>query len=471
MISFSEDKTAPSGLKWYEKSRPLVYAAAIGLGVLVFWGVFALQSSLFIGFFDIRLMFVPTVIGATIGALLARQYLLRREISSTTSELRTASAANFTLLDSKAVLIDALEAIGEGFVLYGPDGRLVVCNSIFRSFYRYSESEAAPGAHRKILGKLDVDRKIVLLDSPGNADFYMNRREDHQAGPPESFIVQLADGRTLLVNDRQTTTGSIVSIQRDITDLKKVEHELIEALDLAESSNRVKSEFLANMSHELRTPLNAIIGFSQMINDEAFGPINEPRYKGYISDINVSGEHLLSIINDILDLSRIEAGLSKIEEQEVGLHSTVEWCLAFVQHRADKSGVELENHVDRHLKLSADLRLIRQILINLLSNSVKFTQQGGVCRISGSLEPDNHIRLTVIDSGIGMSESDIPIALERFGQLNDETIQEGTGLGLPLAKSLTELHGGTFEIRSEKGEGTSVTLDFPSSRTLEYSAR
>ena len=195
MNRFNEEIDASSPLKRKKTARLLIYSASIACGVLAFWIVYALQSAFFIGYFDARLMILPTTIGATIGALLAHQYLLRREMTSTADKLQTASAVNHSLLDSRTVLINALEAIGEGFVLYGPDGHLVVCNSMFRSFYSYSESEASPGAHRKDLGTLDLDRKTVVLDSPGKADFYINRREDIQTGPPESFVVQLADGR------------------------------------------------------------------------------------------------------------------------------------------------------------------------------------------------------------------------------------------------------------------------------------
>jgi len=230
-----------------------------------------------------------------------------------------------------------------------------------------------------------------------------------------------------------------------------------------------KSEFLANMSHELRTPLNAIIGFSQMIRSEPFGPVGEPRYTEYVADIQTSGEHLLGVINDILDLSRIEAGQSIIDEQAVDLRATMDWCLAFVKHRAAASKIDLENQLDPALTLCADPRLIRQILINLLSNSVKFTAPGGACRISGNLNPDGQIEVVVTDTGIGMSAEEIPKALERFGQINNnDTNQynEGTGLGLPLVKSLTELHGASFDLESEKGEGTSITLRFPAARTI-----
>ncbi len=371
--------------------------------------------------------------------------------------------------------MEALEAINEGFVLYGPDGCLVVCNAVFRSFYGYSEAEVAPGVYRRALGLIDLERETVVVNSV-EADYYLNRRESLVAGPPASFTVRLRDGRVLLISDRKTASGGVVSIQRDVTDLTKAEaallnaqSELIEARDFAEASNRAKSEFLANMSHELRTPLNAILGFSQLVAQEPHGPIGEPRYKDYVNDIHQSGEHLLGIINDILDISRIEAGLTQIVEEAIDLSAATDWCLDFVRPRASEVGIELSNRIGSLPELHADPRLFRQILINLLSNSVKFTPKGGACWVSGNLDDQGQIEINLTDTGIGMSEDEIPKALERFGQIENNVLTrkyEGTGLGLPLAKSLTEIHGGTFEIMSKKGEGTSVKLRFPAERTI-----
>jgi len=259
-----------------------------------------------------------------------------------------------------------------------------------------------------------------------------------------------------------------VAIQQDVTDRVEMEHELVSAKERAELSDRSKTEFIANMSHELRTPLNAIIGFSEIIEQELYGPIGVPRYNKYLTDIRESGEHLLGIINDILDLSRIEAGQMHLNESEIDVSALVGSCISRMRHRAAAAGVELEYLVEALPALYADSRVIRQILINLFDNAVKFTPEGGTCRVTGSLGAGGEMELTVADTGIGMSDDEIPIALERFGQIESDLDRryEGTGLGLPLATSLIELHGGALGIKSEKGAGTSVTLRFPPERII-----
>jgi signal transduction histidine kinase len=238
--------------------------------------------------------------------------------------------------------------------------------------------------------------------------------------------------------------------------------------DEADAANRAKSAFLANMSHELRTPLNAIIGFAQLIRDQFLGKLPE-RYVSYGGDIVVAGEHLLRIVNEILDISRIEAGKEMLEETVVALQPLVEACLGIVRERAAQGGVALRCDVPADLPaLRVDIGKLRQVLINVLSNAVKFTLPGGSVSTAALIDADGTLRLRVADTGIGMDEAEVRIALEPFGQVESAFTRrhEGTGLGLPLAKRLVELLGGTLRLESRKGEGTTVDIVLPPARVL-----
>lgn len=279
----------------------------------------------------------------------------------------------------------------------------------------------------------------------------------------------------LVVNPVFDDEGEVlyhVGVHTDISEQKRVESELVETKEHAEVANRAKSDFLAVMSHELRTPLNAVIGFSEFLSMEMLGPLGSPRYKSYADDIKSSGLHLLDLINDILDLSKAEADKIELHEEPLDLAATAEHCLAMVRSRAELARVALINELPAGLPpLLADERRVKQILINLLSNAVKFTPAEGTIRVIAESR-DGDIRLAVEDSGIGIEAKDIPKVLQPFGQV-DSTVSrehEGTGLGLPLCKRLAELHGATFEIDSEPGRGTSVSVVFPADRILRPKA-
>jgi signal transduction histidine kinase len=248
--------------------------------------------------------------------------------------------------------------------------------------------------------------------------------------------------------------------------------ELVRAKETAESANRAKSAFLANMSHELRTPLNAIIGFSEIIKTQTFGPRSE-RYPDYAGHIFSSGTHLLALINDILNLSKLEAGRLALEEEDVDLGAMIESCMTLVGTQARQAKVRLSVSLDAHVQtIRADDRRLRQILVNLLSNAVKFTPEGGHIHLSSARE-NGGLAITVSDTGIGMAPEDIPKAMMPFGQIDSKIRrkQEGTGLGLPLAKQLVELHGGTFRIESIVNSGTAVTFVLPPERIIASPVR
>jgi signal transduction histidine kinase len=278
-----------------------------------------------------------------------------------------------------------------------------------------------------------------------------------QAGAEDYLIKGMGDGQLMVRAIRY-------SIER-----ARARQLLLEAKTKAEIANRTKTEFLANMSHELRTPLNAIMGFSELMKAQMLGPIGNPTYVDYARDIHQSAAHLLQIINDILDLSKVEAGKIELDEQPIDMHALVDTSLRLVGERAHEAGVTVVNEVPPDLpQLFADERLLKQILINLLSNSIKFTDRGGSVRIQARREPTGVIAISVVDTGIGISEEDLPKVMEPFRQADSALSRkyEGTGLGLPLVKSFVELHRGVFELRSQLGVGTTATMRFPRDRVL-----
>jgi signal transduction histidine kinase len=246
-----------------------------------------------------------------------------------------------------------------------------------------------------------------------------------------------------------------------------MEQQILRAMRLAEEASAAKSQFLANMSHELRTPLNAIIGFSEMISTEILGPIGTATYIGYAKDINSSGVHLLSIINDILDISKVESGTLQLDKEQLDLASLFERVLSIIRPHAEKANIGLILDTPDYVPTvyTDELRL-KQVLINLLSNAVKFTPQKGQVGLHAHVSERQDLVIAISDTGIGMHPGEITKALSRFGQIDGDLNrkQEGTGLGLPLAKLITERLGGDFAITTAKGEGTTVMVTFPGDR-------
>jgi signal transduction histidine kinase len=244
--------------------------------------------------------------------------------------------------------------------------------------------------------------------------------------------------------------------------------ELFESMKEAELANRAKSEMMANVSHELRTPLNAIIGFSSMMTEQMFGPL-DGKYLEYSTDINHSGQHLLGLINDILDVAVIEAGKLQLRDEEVNLAEIVEATLQMVNVRGDEGGIRLTSaNLANFPALHADKRRLKQILLNLLSNAIKFTPPGGEVSLTAALEDDGAVTIFVTDTGIGMDEEGVHQALSKFAQVDSglDRKQDGNGLGLPLTVGLVELHGGQLHISSSRDHGTTVSVRFPPERTV-----
>src|SRR5690606_36705300 len=276
-----------------------------------------------------------------------------------------------------------------------------------------------------------------------------------------------------LVKELQSNVLSMLDYRAEkeslIRELEQAKAASDEARRKAEAANFAKSKFLANMSHELRTPLNAILGFSEIMKDELLGPIANETYRGYAGDIHKSGQHLLKLINEILDLSRIEAGRYELREEAVDLREIAAESRRLVQLDADGKGIAIVDQVRPDLPLIwADRRAVHQICLNLLSNALKFTPAGGAVYLRIGLTRNGEPFLAIIDTGHGIPKEEIPQVLSTFGQgsLALKMNQGGTGLGLPIVKGLAELHGGRFELRSEPGRGTEAIAIFPANRIM-----
>jgi signal transduction histidine kinase len=313
---------------------------------------------------------------------------------------------------------------------------------------------------------MDVDRRL-LTGELAPASF-----EEPVVGPDGSVGILLTT-KTVLRDegDAGVVAGAaamVVTVSIDITERKNAELALLAAKDGAEVANRSKTDFLANMSHELRTPLNAIIGFSQVMANQMLGAIGTPRYLDYARDIGSSAERLLSIINDILDVSKLETGKLELFEDTIDVKKAMRDVLQLVDERSRAGKVELVTELDPDLPLlRADAQKFKQIVMNLVTNAIKFSHEGGRVAISAHNE-GSRVVLTVADSGIGMDPEEIETAVARFGQVGSAWSRKhpGTGLGLPLTIGLVELHGGELRIESRKSVGTTVTVTFPADRSV-----
>jgi len=274
------------------------------------------------------------------------------------------------------------------------------------------------------------------------------------------------------IGEAQRLRTHIANLEATQGKLEQTSESLKLALDAAAAASQAKSAFLAAMSHELRTPLNAVIGFSEVLSRETFGSLGSTRNKEYMKNIHSSGVHLLALINDVLDIARIDEGEGQLHEEVVELRGVITDSLRMVTHQADVAKIRLIEEIEPHVRfVLADERRLKQIFLNLLSNAVKFTKANGEVRVRAFRDKHGLI-ISVSDTGIGMAEKDIPVALERFGQIDSTLARkyEGTGLGLPLAKQLAELHGGTLEIQSVVNVGTTVTVTLPASRIVKQGA-
>jgi PAS domain S-box-containing protein len=300
-----------------------------------------------------------------------------------------------------------------------------------------------------------------------------------EAFPPSEIWVARLDGSSLCVEisgvPMPTSSGAeVLLIARDISAHRRTEADLRDAKEQAELANRTRSQFVANMSHELRTPLNAIIGFSEIIADESFGPTGQPLYTEYARDIRDGGRHLLTVINDILDYAKAEDGKMELYEDITDLHVIIGASVRVMIGRAENADVRVRQEIEENLPhVLADAMKLKQVLLNLVSNAVKFTARGGSVTISAGSASDGGLDIAVLDTGIGMTEAEVRVALEPFTQIESDLNRkyEGTGLGLPITNSLVKLHGGRLLIDSTPGVGTRVTVHLPAARIFRQASQ
>jgi signal transduction histidine kinase len=395
---------------------------------------------------------------ATVGSLAWLAVRALRASQSAAAYLRRSEAR---LKRQSSLLQSTLESMGEGLSVFDARGRLSARNRRFCELLDLPDDLAFGVPLREILTRQAVrgdfgDREPQAEVARRLEQFY------HDVPTVKERVTH--NSRILQIRRSAMPDGAVVSVYSDITDFKAGEHKLLQARSQAELANHSKSEFLANMSHELRTPLNAVIGFTEIIAQELFGPIGNEKYLEYIKDVHTSSLHLLSIINDVLDMSKIEAGKLELEKEAVTLQHLIADVIRIVHERASSRAIALlAESADDPVVIWADERAMKQIFLNLLSNAIKFSEDGGKVHIRVTAEQADFAVIEVEDHGIGMDIDEQERALQPFGQAKPATTRNygGTGLGLPITKGLVEAHDGTLTISSHPGEGTTVRLILP----------
>jgi PAS domain S-box-containing protein len=367
--------------------------------------------------------------------------------------------------DAIMLLTSLFDASGLGILVTDNHGRIMRVNDTFLSDYGWTREDLLGEEFTVIIPETEQDlsrklyRAFLERGHHGARELRILRKDGNVADiVATTAMLELSQKRRFMV-----------STIRDMTERKNMVRNLRRAKEEADSANRAKSSFLANMSHELRTPLNAIIGFTEIMKAQTFGPINNPKYEEYLGDVHFSARHLLEIINDVLDMSKIEAGKVDLSESEVRVSAVLESVQRIMADRASTAAVDLEFTADDSVpNVRADQRLLRQILINLVSNAIKFSPPGKKIHVLATTGADGHLRLLVQDHGCGIPADKLSHVMEPFGQVKDPRhyAGQGTGLGLPLAKAMVELHGGHLMLESQEGIGTKVWVHFPADRSL-----
>ncbi len=370
------------------------------------------------------------------------------------------------ILQTKREISDIFEALQEGFALFDEEDRLVVSNQNYARFFPSIAELIQPGAKFEDLIHAAADRG-QNVDALRSREEWIEKRMAAHKRPGSGFEHRFSDGRAIWVEEQKTGDGKTLATYVDITRIRQRESELHQARNKAQLAEAAKSQFLGNVNHELRTPLNAILGFSEIISQQVFGPV-ESHYVSYANDINLSGAHLLEIINNLLDLSKLESGDLVLSESEIDVSDVLHATRRLLSLETNKHGINVSIRVPSGMsRLWADPARLKQLLMNLMTCAVKYTPSGGSVELSAAVDEEQKVTLRVTDDGAGMSEQEIAVALEPFGHVDRSYTRDhqGTYLGLPLAKSLIELHGGKLTVESTKGMGTTMIVTMPAERT------
>ena len=375
------------------------------------------------------------------------------------------------LPEHEAETFEEAEKLPDGFARFDTEDRLLDCNDRFIELFSEGEAEISPGMAFAEILRIFISRPSWKLPKKLTEAWLANRVREHQ-NPAAPVIIDRGDGMVLRCSEHKAEDGTITGIYSDISHLIRREQELFDAKESAETASKTKSDFLATVSHELRTPLNIIIGFSEMIQNQLLGPIENQHYMEYIRDINQSGTHLLELINDILDLSKAEAGKIELSNEIVDVPALIESGMRMIRERAHAAELTLASDISPRVScVLADRRRMLQVLLNLLSNAVKFTPTGGSITVAADANDDG-LTIKVIDTGIGIAPEDIPKTMKPFGQIDSSLSRkyQGTGLGLSLTKRLVEIHGGSLRLDSVVGKGTTVSIHLPRERLVSNAA-
>ncbi len=377
--------------------------------------------------------------------------------------------------ESGQLLEMAQHMTGHGHFVYDADlDEIVTCSDELAHIFGIDPEDFLVGQRQSFAFVHADDRDRVAAALKTSADLHNPVDIEYRVKRPDGTVRHVHEVSDFLIGENSEQTGRRIGTIDDITEQRETEEALRWARDEAERANRSKSEFLANVSHELRTPLNAIIGFSDVLLDGTFGDIDSARSREYIGDINESGRHLLELINDILDLSKAEAGRLELTEEDIVVDRLIRQSVRLVRERAERSGIDIGIDLPGGLPMvHVDARKLRQVLLNLLSNAVKFTPADGDVTVLAQLQATGELDIIVADTGIGIQEDDIDRAFEVFGQVDSALARrfEGTGLGLPLARAIIELHDGELLIESKPHGGTRVTVRLPGHRVMQGQAR
>ncbi|MEE9273487.1 MAG: PAS domain-containing sensor histidine kinase [Robiginitomaculum sp.] len=425
--------------------------------------------------FDVRVAHLPILLHCRGRHSTRSDRNFKKVIVGVAQDITVQRSAQERLRATEDRLHNALSSMTDSFAVWDPQDKLVIWNLKFEDFFNIQPGTFKPGIDHASVEYLSNQAIAKVLPHPESSTHY------------EIF---LKDGRWIRYTQTPTADGGRVGLGTDITEIRAQkaelqdnENQLKQTVDIlkhsqsrivelaeryeqekirAEGANQSKNDFLARMSHELRTPLNAINGFSDIMKKEMFGPLGDPRYKEYISDILFSGQHLLTLINDILDMSKIEAGKMSLNSEIMFMHDMISQVVRIIKGRAEEAQIELDVDVQNVREIEADPRAVKQILLNILTNAIKFTPENGTVGVK-IIEKRTGLIVKVTDTGIGISQENIQRLAKPFEQVEDQSSrqQEGTGLGLAISKSLVELHGGNFKIESKIGEGTTIIFSLP----------